>query len=231
MKMLRKTLLTLAVLGALVAPAQAKSLTDAEYGRAANLPFLVSSTSTESMALKLWYVGSSTQSQVAITSTTILFYAPNNVLDTTIGTGGWLDISAAANDTFGELCDTIQGNANYGCLLLGGKRNDSYGLLRDNARAQSADLKGAGGFDVGIDTNPIDGGGNGIPYVMSIGATPNTGRHLCVEKCVWNVNSGGATAEYCEMGSISSFSLSKLSIIWVASLSTGNTQRREKSTS
>jgi hypothetical protein len=40
-----------------------------------------------------------------------------------------------------------------------------------------------------------------------------------------------ATSEYCEVGSTEVFSLSKLSMSWLASRSVGNTQRRVKSTS
>ena len=204
MKTLKKLSLSfLAALAVQLVPVQARALDlyEAQAARAAEKAYFIYASSANSVGMKLWYVGSSTESVVVITSTTITFYAPYNVLDTAVGTNGSVDMSATAYDTFGELCDYISGLADYGCRLDGGKRDDNPNLLRDQSSASGTnDLKAAGGFDVKLDSANINGGGFfDQPNKLTVGAWPSPGKRLCLNFCVGNINSGGATVEYIQV--------------------------------
>ncbi len=129
--------------------------------------------------IKLTYVGSATQAVVGVTATAFTTEAPLGTADLTI------DISAAAYDTIGELCDYLDAQANYTCVLTGGKRDDSSGLLKNVTAAAATDAKAAGGYEVLIDTG---GAVATDPYILRLGITPATGKRVVLKYCTGNIN-------------------------------------------
>ena len=178
---------------AVVSPVMAANQQDIQervlYGR----NYWVSSSSGDSDLANLYYVGSGTEAVVTITSTTMLFYVPAGTLDTAVGSGGAIDLSATAYDTMGELCTYIDKLTSYGCVLQGAGSSLDPGFMQDQTAATGTnDLKVAGGFSVENDTNPVNGGGNvNVSYRVRLGARPsNPNRHLRLKKCEWNLNAG-----------------------------------------
>lgn len=190
-KSLCKTLLaSVLALGALVAPAAAISNEEAAVRNLGTTSFWVSA-STDSKAMLLYYVGSATEAVVTIDHNSIDAYAPYNVADTGFGSSGSYDITAAAYDTLGELCDAIDSLSDYACVLLGAKRDDNSLLLRDQTQASGTnDLKAAGGFEVKFGTGSATASPANMEnsFIIRIGATPRTGKHIVLKKCDVNVN-------------------------------------------
>lgn len=140
--------------------------------------------------MNLYYVGSATQATVTVDANSIDAFAPFATADTGFGTSGSYDTTAAAYDTLGELCDAIDALADYGCELIGAKRDDDSIKLRDRAGAVGDNLKTAGGFDVKSDTGPVVVGA-GTPAdtnLLSIGLTPASDKHIVLRKCEVNGN-------------------------------------------
>lgn len=115
---------------------------------------------TSSNMARLYYTGSSTECVATITSSNITFYAPAGTADTGIGSSGVINLTAAAYDTMGELCDYINGKTNYRCVLTGALRSDASGgasavIMTQTATTGTCDLKGKGGcaltnYDAGM---------------------------------------------------------------------------------
>ena len=212
MKTLKMAFLLLALVCASLAPkaAQAKETRDLEASRLAARSYWYQVSANSSPALSLYYVGTATESLVYISSTLITAFAPIGTADTGFGTAlGSYDLSAAAYDTFGELCDAIDGLANYGCRLLGAKRDDNTNRLRDQAATSGTnDLKAAGGFDVKFDTAPVAGGGTPEAFDLRVGVTPESGKRVVLKKCEWNAN-GANTALIYGKSSLYEYSLFK----------------------
>lgn len=140
--------------------------------------------SNNSLAANLFYVGTATEAVVTIGTGAITSYAPYNVIDTALN----FDLTAAANDTFGELCDKIDALTNYECKLKGAKRDDNTNLLRDQTQTSGTnDLKTAGGFDVRFDTGSVSGALTDV-FIERIGITPEKGKRVIINACTANVN-------------------------------------------
>ena len=186
---MKKMMLFVALLLGLTARGWAGGLEDLQskwYDSENNSELVVS---TDSLMINLTYVGSSTEAVVTIGSGVVSGYAPALILDTNLN----FDISAAAYDTIGELCDKIENLADYKCSMLGAKRDDSSRLLRDQTNASGTnDLKAAGGFDVKADTGSDSGTFQGAQAnLLRIGITPKTGKRVILSACTANVNVAG----------------------------------------
>lgn len=141
-----------------------------------------------SKCANLSYSGASTEAVVNITGLALTFHAPFGTADTSIGTSGVIDISAAAYDTMGELCDYVNTTSSYDCKLLGCKRDDNSSLLRDQTYAGGTnDMKANGGFDVLFDTGSIIGAYTNDDY-ESLGITPASGKRVVLKQCTANIN-------------------------------------------
>lgn len=145
--------------------------------------------------VNLYYVGSASQAIVHVDADSIEAEAPFATDDTGFGTSGSYDLTAAAYDTMGELCDAIDLLADYGCELTGAKRDDSSVLLRDRVGLNTDNLKAAGGFDVNLDTgSTIVGVGSWSvnTYDLRLGLAPSDStKSLVLKEC--EVNANGAT--------------------------------------
>lgn len=130
------------------------------------------------------YVGAEVSSEINITSATLNLEAP---VDTVIAT---FDMTYAAYNTLGELCDAINAQTGFVCTLTGGKRDDSSILTWDAVTAQS--LSGATGYDVLIGTGAVVGETGA--YTMRVGITPSSGKAVVLKYCTANVNSSTADA-------------------------------------
>lgn len=133
--------------------------------------------------MKVTYVGVATQSAIGITG------ADAFTTEAPIGTADLsFDMSAAAYDTLGELCDAIDADADYTCVLTGGKRSDDASLLKNITLAAATDSKVAGGYSVLIDTAGVLTAND--PYFMRVGITPQVGRRVVLKHC--SVQNDGA---------------------------------------
>jgi len=135
--------------------------------------------------IQVWYVGSATESAVEVSSDAFNTYAPIGTADLTMDTGN------SAYDTLGELCDAIEAEDDYKCVLTGGKRNDDSTLLDFVTAATGTDCKPKAGYEVTIDTAGIT---ETDPYLMRVGITPNSGRRVILKQCrVQNDEAGTLT--------------------------------------
>lgn len=151
---------------------------------------------SSSTCLTLYYVGTATANVYDISATSITSEAPFNTSDSTNfgSAGSRYNLDAAAYDTMGELCDTIDALANYECVLQGCIRSDNTTLLRDQASADGTnDARAAGGFDVAFDTGPINDGGTpaSTVYNIRVGIQPNDGKRVTLRTCTGNANVAG----------------------------------------
>lgn len=189
-----KSILAAAAL-ALLAPmtALAGSSQDLQDKLASPRAFWLEVKGDSSTLMNVYYVGTGTQAVLSIDANSLDADVPYGTDATDFGTSGSIDITDAAYDTLGELCDYIEGLANYGCELIGGKRDDNSLTLRDRAGVVGDNLAGAGGFDIYQDTGPVVVGG-GEPssnYDMRLGFKPASGKRVVLKKC--DVNANGAT--------------------------------------
>lgn len=190
---MRKTtqLGALAALLFLSTGAEAANVEDQVLRQAVGNAYWVYVSSSDSKSMELWYIGTATESVVTIGSVSLRAFAPAGTLDTAVDTDGVIDLSAADYDTMGELCDYLDGLTNYGCKLLGGKRNDNTNRLRDQtATSGTNDLKARGGFEVRFDTAPINGGGfTDTAFDLRVWATPaGPNKSIVLKFCDVNVN-------------------------------------------
>ena len=200
---MKKLILTLLTGLFLAQPAAAINLEDALIAdQEKNYMVLESSGAILSQAILLYYVGTSTEAVVTIASQTITAFAPAGAAnaDSTFvaGAGASVDLTAAAYDTIGELCDAIDRSANYGCVMLGAKRNDNTNLLRDQtATSGTNDLKGNRGFEVNFDTGNINGGGDfATLHSLRVGRKPASGKRLTLKECEYSCSGGGTLIVY-----------------------------------
>lgn len=166
-----------------------------------------SAVSTTTTMLNLFYNGTATAAYVTIGASSITFYAPFNVIDTSLGsatygaTGGTYDLSVATMNELGELCDAINGavaptvgtngsanggaptGSSYHCTLTGGIRSDLSSNFLPNVLEVSGvnNLAAVGGYSIPTSTNSL----------MSLGILPASGRHVVMNYC--SVNSGNAS--------------------------------------
>ena len=139
---------------------------------------------TQSM-MTVTYVGTSTQAVVAIGTGTFKTFLPGP--DATVDLN--YDLSNAAYDTAGELCDVIEALANYKCALADSKRNDNSLLAGNIAAATANDAKAVGGYSVLIDSAGIHAGYvGGTADVMRLGIKPATGKRVVLKYCIGNIN-------------------------------------------
>jgi hypothetical protein len=191
MKNILSSFLTLGLLlcGSLAMAAEQDSLTVKEMDKTT---FVLRTASNDSLAVKLEYVGSSTEAIVTISSDVMTAYA-GGAVDTSFGSAGSYRIAGDPNyNTIGELCDAIDALDDYKCSLLGMKSDDASNKLRQyNATAATNDLKSAGGFEVKFDTAALNEGDQDLVdtvYDLSLGRTPSAGKRLILQSCEVDVN-------------------------------------------
>ena len=183
---------TFVMLGIAPQAARAESLGEAQLSDLIKLRSALRVNASSSTIMSLYYVGTATEAVVRISSDVIQAEAPFGTIDTAnFGAAvGAYDLSAAAYDTLGELCDAIDALTNYECVLQGGKRDDNSGIMRDvTAASETRDLKAAGGYDVSLDTDPVNGGGVGTTvFDIRLGIVPNLDKRVILKTCTTNVN-------------------------------------------
>lgn len=172
-------------------PVRAENLRDLQV-KALNAVYMSEyRASNNPEAMLLTYVGSSTEAVLSIEHLRIVGYAPFNVPDANFGTAGVYDITAAAYDTMGELCDAIDDLSDYKCSLLDAKRDDDTQKLRDQVETSGTnDLKASGGFRVKEDTGASYDVSDTNVFANRIGITPLTGRRVLLKECKY-FNLGG----------------------------------------
>lgn len=140
-------------------------------------------------AMRMFYVGSATAAVLGIENLRVIAYAPQFVADSNFGTDGVYQISDAAFDTFGELCDAVDALTDYECELTDGKRDQNSNQLRDQVATDGTnDLKATGGFDIQQDTGgSYDATDVGV-FKIQLGITPNVGRRVLLKECTANIN-------------------------------------------
>ncbi len=174
-----------------VVPASAGPMEDAVVRELSGPEYWKSVQSSSSPLVLLYYVGTATEAVVDIDGDSIEAEAPDGTDDTSFGTSGAYDLSNAAYNTMGEICDAIDALSSYGCRLLGAKRDDSSLLLRNQTSTTGTnDLKAAGGFEVLMDTGATTAAPNNA-YDLRLGFTPQPGKRIVLKKCT--VNANGAT--------------------------------------
>lgn len=170
-----------------VNPAGAVEKSDVEARFYEGRAFRVYASSGDSKGLELWYKGTSTEAVVAISSHSVSFYAPGGTLDTAVDTDGIVVIEDAAYDTLGEFCAYIDALDNYGCKLLGAKYDDNSRKLEDQAYLASTNLKGAGGFEVKLDTGTA--AGDDTDYDLRVWGNPSgPTKRIVLRSCDWDAN-------------------------------------------
>ena len=130
--------------------------------------------------INIVYVGASTQAAINITQTALSAQAPLGTADTTFGTAGSYDLSAAAYNTIGAVCDAINTTLYYKCTIVDGKRDDNSELLYDVTASASTDAKLAGGYNIKIDTAGLNATD---PYIDRLGITPVAGKRVILKNC------------------------------------------------
>ena len=221
------TLLTLAAL-ALLAPRSFAnvdqvaqfygqlSVSETKIGGVATASGNQAAVSTNTSILDLFYNGSATAAYVTIGASSITFYAPFGVVDTSIGTqasiypSGTFDLAASTMNTLGALCDAINnigptvgtnGSANggaptassYHCTLTGGIRSDPASTYLPNVVEVSGNnnLSAVGGFLIPASTNTL----------ISLGILPASGRRVVLNFCSVNVATATAAVSLQVFGS------------------------------
>ena len=165
-----------------------------------------SAVSTTTVVMELFYNGSATAAYASIYASSMTFYAPYGVIDTSIGnatygaTAGTFDLSASSVATLGQLCDLINGigvtvgtngsanggsptGSSYHCTLVGGIRSDlaqTNILPNVNETSGVNNLAAVGGYMVPTSTTQF----------ISLGIIPASGRHVVLNYVV--ANSTGA---------------------------------------
>lgn len=163
-----------------------------EFTKKANAGYVLPGNAT---LMKITYVGASTQAAVNISADAFTTQAPLGTADLSF------DMSAAAYDTLGELCDAIDADADYTCELTGGKRSDDSSLLIDVTASASTDAKLAGGYSVEIDTAgavSVD-----TTYINRLGITPEAGKRVVLKYCNVQTDGVGAVNIYGKLGKYS----------------------------
>lgn len=160
-----------------------ESLDGYNFRNAAKIGVSKISAYNESNVLTITYTGTSTQAVIGITATAITAAAPIGTADTSFGTTGSYDITAAAYDTLGELCDAINLTASYKCVLNGGKRDDASVIMQLVTASASTDAKSAGGYSAKFSTGTATAT-NTDPYIVRVGITPLKDRSVVLKKCI-----------------------------------------------
>ena len=181
--------LLLAVGMASVPKAHAKSLKDLQVAELDKINAASRRVIGNMGAMKMFYVGSATAAVLGIEHLRIIAYAPQFVPDSNFGTSGIYQISDAAYDTFGELCDAVDALTDYECDLTDGKRDQNSNQLRDQVAADGTnDLKAVGGFEIQQDTGGAYDVADEDVFKLQIGITPNVGRRVLLKECKANIN-------------------------------------------
>lgn len=180
-----------------------QSFTAQKFG--GTVPTIAFATTTSLM--NLYYTGQATAAYVTIGASSITFFAPFNVNDTSLGgtsyasAGGTFDLTVASGSTLGPLCDLINGigpfalngaanggaptGGNWHCTLTGGIRNDPYAYLPNLVETSGTNNAASqGGFDVPVGTQTI----------LSLGIIPSAGKHVILNYCT--VNAAGTPQTY-----------------------------------
>ena len=135
---------------------------------------------TSSTLMTILYSGSSTQAAVAVDGTSFLTYTP-------IGTAG-ITAALATYSTLGSLCDYVNAQSGYKCVLTGGMRSDNSNLLLTTVASAATDAKANGGYSIGVSTG---GAGATVAYVVRLGITPMTDKRVVLKSCnVMNAGTG-----------------------------------------
>ena len=161
----------------------AESLDGYNFSNAAKIGMAKNSAYNASNVMTITYVGTSSQSAIGITAAAITAAAPLGTADTTFGTAGSYDITAAAYNTMGKLCDAINALANYNCVLIGAKRGDLSTLMQLVTASASTDAAAAGGYTMKWSTGTTTSTDTD-PYIIRQGITPLVGRSVVLKKCI-----------------------------------------------
>jgi hypothetical protein len=161
--------------------------------------------STTTVMAQLYYNGPSTAAYITTaavgsnSSLCVVFYAPYNVIDTSIGsatcgyTGGAFDLGVSTGGAmFGALADLINttglynGLPRYHMTLVGAVRSDlSTNYLPTVTQASGVNNLGAvGGYQIPTST----------ASVLSLGVIPAQGRHVILSWCEVNVTTNNAVS-------------------------------------
>lgn len=139
--------------------------------------------------MQVFYVGAATQSVLTIAADALTTAAPIGTADLSI------DMSAAAYDTLGELCDAIDNEDDYVCKLTGGKRDDDSSLLIDVTGSASVGvLNDSDGYSVEIDTGGVVSVDN--TYINRLGITPASGKRVVLKYCEVQSDAVGTMVVY-----------------------------------
>lgn len=133
--------------------------------------------------MNITYVGTSTQCIVVVGSGSITTYDPGPSATADLN----YDLSAAANNTAGEICDLIDAEDNYTCKLMDSKRDDNSILSMNVAVANLTDLKAVGGYNVLIDSGTVELAG-GTGNILRFGIRPASGKAVVLKYCIGNIN-------------------------------------------
>ena len=174
-----KILISLFSLFLLAGGASAASLADLQVKDLAKFAMSEYKDYNDASLIKLTYDGDEATANVSISSAVMTIAAPNG---TTIYT---LDMTLAAYDTLGELCDYIDDLSDMKCSLTGGKRDDSSILTYDAITTQS--ILGPSGYEIAIGTGAVFGETGS--YINRIGITPQAGHSVVLKYC--NVQNDG----------------------------------------
>lgn len=212
-------LATLALLtsSALVAPAAAKNLDQmwAETLDAQNNAVYISSNG--STCLTFFYVGTSSEAVISISSFSIQAYAPAGTSDTGFGNGvytGGYGFGSGTNQysTIGALVTAINNaspTSKYSASLLGCKYDDSPSIMRDQTAlgnsssvqsiaglAQTSNLGAIAGYTVYQDTGALAVVGSTQTYYFSLGIDPAQNRRVVLKQCKQSTGGTGTLSVY-----------------------------------
>lgn len=140
--------------------------------------------------MKVKYTGDETTAVINFSSGTLSIDAP---VGTAILSSATIDYSNAAVDTLGELCDYINAQTDIECSLVGGKRNDSSGLLWNPLNGQN--IADSDGYSVAIGTGGYQTDEK-YAYVNRVGITPQSGRRVLLKYCVATTDGTGDLRVY-----------------------------------
>lgn len=135
--------------------------------------------------INIYYSGGS-DNEINISSGMLNLEAP---VDTVVAN---YNLGHASYDTIGELCDAINTNDGWTCLMTGGKRDD-LSVLTWQVAAQAVNT--AGGYNVLIGTGAVLADET-IRYVNRLGITPAAGKRVSLKYCTYKEDGTNTLAIY-----------------------------------
>lgn len=127
--------------------------------------------------MTIYYVGSSTASDINVAATVITAQTPLGTADADFS------FAFATYDTMGELCLAIDALDDFKCVLDGAKADDSSYNLQLLTASSSSDAKANGGYGLKWSTGTA-AATDTDPYKIRLGITPQDGRRAVLKSCV-----------------------------------------------